>query len=380
MVVDQFTKYAYFIPCTDKETAQSLAKIHEKHVWSQEGLPNIDSTERGQQFREEFTRELYKSVGIEQQLSTAYHPQTQGQVESLNGWLETYLRMFIDHRQDDWINHLHKAQFAWNNHYHSTIGTTPFFASKVRHLTFTDIPSTTQRQDERLHTRVDTDTMVTQMIEKSQEAQKRAYDRWKNSPPIFNKGDKVWLETTNLSTDQPSPKLDWKRIGPVTVKERLSPLTYRITLPPGYRIHNVFHVLLLTPVKKDSIPGRTQPPPPPILVRDFRAEEPEEHYQMKQYLDSRWIKTKDNKWQFQFLVEWDGYNNHTWEPREQIERDSEQSKHEVGEDERHFDMEEDFYNKHPDAPKHTDPEGDRSTMVTQRSRQKGKTPIRRTRK
>src|SRR5258708_7722342 len=298
VVVDRFTKYTYFIPCTNRETAQSLAKLHERHVWSQEGLPKIHLTDRGPQFRAEFTGELYKSLGIEQRLSTAYHLQTQGQVESLNGWLETYLRMFIDHRQDDWIDHLHKAQFAWNNHYHSTIGMTPFFASKVRHPTFTDIPSMTQGRDERLRTRVDTDTMVTQMIESSQEAQ-----------------------------------------------------------------------------KKDSIPGRTQPPPPPILVRDFGAEEPEEHYRMKQYLDSRWIKTRDNKWQFQFLVEWDGYNDHTWEPREQIEKDSENSKQELGEDERHFDMEEDFYNKHPNAPKHINPEGDRFEWFTQRSRRKGKTPI-----
>ena len=101
---------------------------------------------------------------------------------------------------------------------------------------------------------------------------------------------------------------------------------------------------------------------------------------MKQYLDSRWIKTKDNKWQFQFLVEWDGYDDHTWEPREQIEKDSEQSKQELGEDEDDFDMEEDFYNKHPDAPKHTDPEKDRFTTVTQWSRRKGKTPLQRTRK
>jgi hypothetical protein len=251
VVVDRFTKYAYFIPCTDKETAQSLAKLHEKHVWSQEGLPKIHSTDRGPQFRAEFTRELYKSLGIDQRMSTAYHPQSQGQVEGLNGWLETYLRMFISHRQDDWMDHLHKAQFAWNNHYHSSIGTTPFFASKVRHPTFTDIPARIQTRDERLRTRAEVDQLIDQMIDKSQEAQKKAYDRWKNNPPTLKPGDKVWLETTNLSTNRPSPKLDWKRIGPLTVKEKLSALTYRCTLPAGYKIHDVFHVSLLTPVKED---------------------------------------------------------------------------------------------------------------------------------
>ncbi len=156
---------------------------------------------RGPQFRAEFTKELYKSLGIDQRLSTAYHPQMQGQVESLNGWLETYLRMFISHRQDDWMDYLHKAQFAWNNHYHALIGTTPFFASKVRHPTLTDMPARAQTTDQRLRTRTDVDQLVTQIIERAQEAQKKAYDKWKGNPPELKEGDKVWLETTNLSTD-----------------------------------------------------------------------------------------------------------------------------------------------------------------------------------
>jgi len=376
VVTDRFTKYAYFIPCTDKETAQSLAKLHKKHVWSQEGLPKIHLTDRGPQFRAEFTRELYKSLGIEQRLSTAYHPQTQGQVESLNGWLETYLRMFISHRQDDWMDYLHKAQFAWNNHHHSSIGTTPFFASKVRHPTFTNVPARVQPVDQRLRTRVDVDQLVTQIIEKAQEAQRRAYDKWKSNPPKFKPGDKVWLETTNLSTDRPSPKLDWKRIGPLTIRERLSDLTYRLKLPEGYRIHDVFHVSLLTPVKQDQIKGRTQAPLPPVIIANPETEEPEEHYQIKRYLDSRWIKMK-NKWDFQFLVEWEGYDDHTWESREKLEEDTRNSKQELGPDEDDFDLEEDFYSKHPDAPHHKDPEKERFISTASRSKRKGKATIRR---
>jgi len=129
VVIDRFTKYAYFIPCNTTETAQSLAHLHAKHVWTHEGFPQIHSFDRGPQFQAEYTKELYKKLGIEHRLSTAYHPQSQGQVENLNGWLETYLQMFIGHRQDDWVDHLHTAQFAWNNHYHASIGTTPFFAS-----------------------------------------------------------------------------------------------------------------------------------------------------------------------------------------------------------------------------------------------------------
>ena len=214
------------------------------------------------------------------------------------------------------------------------------------------------------------------MIEKAQEAQKKAYNKWKANPPELKKGDKVWLETTNLSTDRPSPKLDWKRIGPLTVKEKLSPLTYRLNLPTGYKIHDVFHISLLTPVKTDQITGRTHPPPPPIVVKDPVTEEPEEHYVIKRYLDSRWVKTKEG-WDFQFLVEWEGYDDHTWESREKLEADTKESKQELGPDDDDFDLEEDFYSKHPDAPHHNDPENEQFTTQTTRSKRKGKAPIRR---
>jgi len=111
-------------------------------------------------------------------------------------------------------------------HYHLSIGTMPFFASKVRHLTFTNVPAKVQTRDQRLRTRADMDQLVMQIIEKAQETQKKAYNKWKGNPPEFKPGDKVWLETTNLSTDRPSPKLDWKRIGPLTIREKLSLLTY----------------------------------------------------------------------------------------------------------------------------------------------------------
>jgi len=163
----------------------------------------------------------------------------------------------------------------------------------------------------------------------------------------------------------------------LTIRERLSDLTYQLKLPEGYRIHDVFHVSLLTPVKQDQIKGQTQPPPPPVLIANPETEEPEEHYQIKRYLDSRWIKMKNNKWDFQFLVEWEGYEDHTWESREKLEKDTEDSKQELGPDDNDFDLEEDFYLKHPDAPHHEDPEKERFISTASRSKRKGKATIRR---
>jgi hypothetical protein len=115
----------------------------------------------------------------------------------------------------------------------------------------TDVPMKMEDLHTRQEHRKATNELIAHMIDKAHQAQKRAYDRWKNDAPQLHPGDRVWLETTHLSTDRPSPKLDWKRIGPLKVLEWLGPLTYQVEVPPTYKIHNVFHISLLTPVKDD---------------------------------------------------------------------------------------------------------------------------------
>ena len=346
--------------CNTTETAQSLAHLHAKHVWAHEGLPWIHSFDWGPQFNAEYTKELYKKLGIKHRLSTAYHPQSQGQVENLNGWLETYLWMFIGHHQDNWVDHLHTAQFMWNNHYHASIGMTPFFASWICHLQMTDV--TPSSKD--LHTRQDhqkaTNKLVTHMINKAQQAQKWAYDRWKNDTPQLQPGDHVWLETTHLLTDCPLPKPDWKWIRPLSVAEQSGPLTYQLHLPSSYKIHNVFHISLLTLVKEDCILGCTVPPPDPITIiqegEKVNLDIEEQYYIMEWYVNSQQIINTIAEWEFQFKVKWDGYNVLTWETHSRLNEDAARMNQQYlqpGDDD--FNMEEDFYERHPDAPHHDDP-------------------------
>jgi len=100
VVVDRFTKMAYFVPTTEKTMAEGLARLFRDNVWQLHGLPKSIISDRGLQFAVGLIKELNALLGITTKLSIAFHPQTDGQTERINQELEQYLRMFIDHQQE----------------------------------------------------------------------------------------------------------------------------------------------------------------------------------------------------------------------------------------------------------------------------------------
>src|SRR5260221_4313311 len=267
------TKMAYFITCHSNCTMKQLVELHTENVWHLHGLPLRHNTDRGPQFNNPYMRSLHRSLGIDQRLSTAYHPQTQGQVEGNNKWLETYLRMFCDYRQDDWKDFLHTAEFAYNNHFHPSLGTSPFYANYGYHPVYTDRATLGKgvSMPECLEESRRVQAAAQLKLDGAQAYQKRFADKHRGENPGLNIGDNVWLDTRNLSTDAPSKKLGAKRAGPFPVIQRISPTAYRIGLPNQWRIHNIFHVHLLTKTKPDTIPGRPPVPEPPVQVNDEAA-------------------------------------------------------------------------------------------------------------
>ena len=98
-------------------------------MWKLHGLPESVVSDRGPQFAAELTKELNKMLGIQTKLSTAFHPQTDGQTERMNQELEQYLRFFIEHRQKDWPEWLAAAEFVINNKAHTATKVSPFMAN-----------------------------------------------------------------------------------------------------------------------------------------------------------------------------------------------------------------------------------------------------------
>jgi hypothetical protein len=115
---------------------------------------------------------------------------------------------------------------------------------------------------------------------------------------LLERGEQVWLEATNLKLSHPSAKLVPRRYGLFPIINVISPVVYHIQLPPHWRIHNVFHVSLLTPYKKTDVHGHNFPEPPPDLIKG----EPE--YEVDQILAVRRHGCNQN---LQYLLRWKGY-------------------------------------------------------------------------
>ena len=126
VVCDRFSKMAHFIATTEKTSAEGLAKLFRDQVWKLHGLSESIVLDRGMQFAAGMMKELNNLLGIQTKLSTAYHLQTDGQTERVNQELEQYLRVFIDHRQEQWPDWLGTAEFAYNNKVHAATKILPF--------------------------------------------------------------------------------------------------------------------------------------------------------------------------------------------------------------------------------------------------------------
>jgi hypothetical protein len=111
-------------------------------------------------------------------------------------------------------------------------------------------------------------------------------------------GDKVWLLLTNISSKRQSKKLDNRKGGPFTITEKISSHAYRLQLPKTMKVHDIFHINLLTRVKEDEDFHRRQAKPPPIIT-----EEGEEEYEIDHIVAWEWRKGK-----LLYQVRWRGYD------------------------------------------------------------------------
>lgn len=132
VVVDRLSKARHFIACNSMK-APHAAKLFYTHVWKLHGLPDSIISDRGPQFKSAFWKSLCEMLRVKSSLSTAYHPETDGQTEIANAAMEQVLRCYTSYLQDDWAEWLPTAEFSCNNWQSATTGLTPFFANSGQH-------------------------------------------------------------------------------------------------------------------------------------------------------------------------------------------------------------------------------------------------------
>jgi hypothetical protein len=127
MVDHGLMKGVILSPCKKTITSEGITQLFFKKVFLRFGLYNRIISDRGPQFASKFAKELGRLLDYEVALSTAYHPQTNGQTEHLNQEFETYLHIYCCSTPLDWVKHLPMAEFVHNHQKHDSCNTSPFF-------------------------------------------------------------------------------------------------------------------------------------------------------------------------------------------------------------------------------------------------------------
>jgi len=139
VIIDRFTKMAHFLPLKEK-TAADLAKIFAREIWRHHGMPTDIVSDQDSRFTSEVWKEFLGLLKIRPRMSTAFHPQTDGQTERLNQTIEAYHRAFVTQEQNDWVALLPMAEFAYNNSVTIGNGMSPFYANYGRYPATIDPP------------------------------------------------------------------------------------------------------------------------------------------------------------------------------------------------------------------------------------------------
>ncbi|MBW0594071.1 hypothetical protein O181_133786 [Austropuccinia psidii MF-1] len=233
-------------------TSLYLAHLFIKNIFSKHGLPSSIVSDRGSLFVSSFWTKLCQKLKISRDLSTAYHPETDGQTDRVNQILEKYLWMYVSYHQDYWNTCLPLAEFAYNNSDHSSTKQSPYFTVYGRDPHFDSVHITQDTPAGKLSTKMQSGQQdVKREIEVSINRFKRYADKRRASPPVFNPGYMVWLSSKNIKSTRPTKKLSARWL--------VGTHAYHLKLPSQWKsIHPVFNISLLEPVKKSTIPNRHQ--------------------------------------------------------------------------------------------------------------------------
>jgi len=275
--------------------------------------------DRGPQFAAGLIKELNRMLGIKSKILTAFHPQIDGQTERVNQELEQYLRMFIDHRQEQWPDWLGTVEFVYNNKVHSSTKTLPF---KENYGQYSRMEFEVRKKEkyegaEKFVTKMkEIQKKAKTALEKKMKEMKKYADRKREEVNEYKVGDLVMLSTKDLKYQMVSrrtEKLMERFIGPYKVKKTVSANAVKLELPSTIKIHPVVNISRIRRYI-GQVEGQRKEQPAPVII------EGEEEWKVERILNKQQIRGKDK-----YLVQWKGFmaESDTWEGIENLENTKE---------------------------------------------------------
>ncbi|KAK9175296.1 hypothetical protein WN944_027302 [Citrus x changshan-huyou] len=319
VVVDRLSKYAHFMPLSHPYTALDVAQLFLDNVYKLHGLPNSIVSNRDKVFTSTFWQSLFSLLNVNLLMSTAYHPQTDGQIEVVNKCLEQYLRCMTGDRPKEWVKWLPLAEWWYNTSYHLSTRMTPFEVVYGRpppsYIAYIPGTSTVAAVDLSLK---DRDAMIRLLKANLVDAQARMklYADKKKSERKFEVGDMVFLrlqpyKQVSLSIHS-NRKLSPRFYGPYKVIQKIGQVAYKLELPIESKIHPVFHVSCLKKKVGEAVTPITELP----TIRE------DGHLQLvpDSVLDRRVVQ-RSNRPCVQWLVQWSNSfpEDATWEDAVKIQ-------------------------------------------------------------
>ena len=313
IIINQLSKERHYIFCSEEDertSVEATADLFLQDVWSKHGLPVSMMSNRGPQFVLKMWDSLCKLLGIKAKLSTAFHPEIDGQSENANQEAERHLQSYVNHFQDDWVRLLPMGEFSANANISATIKVPPFLATKGYNprmsFDFVDLSANSTKERIANSTARSIANCMEEVWEfiqeemiKSQAKQAVAANHHQKELLIYKIGDMVWLSTRNIKIERLSKKLDHKMIGPYKVKELVGS-SYQLELLYTMKIYDVFHLNLLWKAADNPLPSQQNSLPPPTVVNN------EEEWEVDDILNAK--RGRGSK-KVLFQVKWKRYDN-----------------------------------------------------------------------
>jgi hypothetical protein len=235
-------------------------------------MPLSITSDRDCIFTSNFWKLLFKTLGTKLNYTTSYHPQTDGQSERVNQCLEMFLRCMVQDSPRKWRSWLPLAEFWYNSSVHTSIGCSPFKALYGHEPNLGAFPELESVADptvaEVIADRTEHMELLKKNLEAAQARMKLFADR-NRTERTFQVGDRVLLKLQPYAQatviNRPYPKLAYKYFGPYKILDKVGQVSYKLELPEGTKVHNVFHVSQLKEYRADYTPVFADMPKVPAL-------------------------------------------------------------------------------------------------------------------